>query len=88
MTMKTYLRGPMDYAKKLKPRFRAADLDVPEIRKRYTSSREEEDVVTHMCQCGTTESSRTHIVGEREIEKEERDVVEEEMGKLDVCDKE
>ena len=52
--MKTHLRGPMDYAKKLKLRLRVEDLDLPEIRKRFASSREEEDVVTHMCPCGTT----------------------------------
>ena len=33
--MKTYLHGPMDYAKKLKLRFRVGDLDLPERRKRY-----------------------------------------------------
>ena len=38
--MKTYLQGPMDYAKKLKLQFRLGDLDLPERRKRYTSSRE------------------------------------------------
>ena len=43
--MKTNLR-PMDYAKKLKLRLRVGDLDLPERRKRYTSSREEEDVAT------------------------------------------
>ena len=32
--MKTYLHGPMDYAKKLKLRFRVGDLDLPERRKR------------------------------------------------------
>ena len=30
--MKTYLHGPMDYAKKLKLRFRVGDLDLPERR--------------------------------------------------------
>ena len=40
--MKTYLHGPMDYAKTLKRRFRVGDLDLPEGRKRYTSSRVEE----------------------------------------------
>ena len=30
--MKTYLHGPMDYARKLKLRFRVGDLDLPEIR--------------------------------------------------------
>ena len=51
--MKKYLHGPMDYANKLKVRFRVGDLDLPEKRKRYTSSREEEDVATSMCPCGT-----------------------------------
>ena len=64
--VKTYLHGPMDYAKKLKLRFRAGDLDLPERRKGYTSSREEEDVTANMCPCGTTIESRTHIVGECE----------------------
>ena len=40
----------------------------------------------HMCPCGTTIESRTHTVGECEIYKEERDALEEEMRKLDVCD--
>ena len=48
--MKTYLHGPMDYAKKLKLRFRVGDLNLPE--KRCASSREEEDVVEHVCPCG------------------------------------
>ena len=60
--MKTYLHGPMDYAKSLKLRFRVGDLDLPEKRKRYTSSREEEDVATNMCPCGTTIETRTRIV--------------------------
>ena len=67
--MKTYLHGPMDYAKKMTLRFRAGDLDLPERRKRYTSSREEEDVATNMCPCGTTIESWTHIAGECEIHK-------------------
>ena len=56
------MHGPMDYAKKLNLRFRVVDLDLPEIIKRYTSSREEEDVATNMCPSGTTIDSRTHIV--------------------------
>ena len=52
--MKTYLRGPIDHAKKLKLRFRVGDLDLPERKKRCTSSREEEDVFTNMCPRGTT----------------------------------
>ena len=39
-----------------------------------------------MCPCGTTVESKTHRVGECEICKEERDALEEEMRKLDVCD--
>ena len=51
--MKTYLRGPMDYAKKLKLRFRVGDLDLPEKRERCTNIQQEKDVVTHMYPCGT-----------------------------------
>ena len=39
-----------------------------------------------MCPCGTTIERRTHVVGECEIYKEERDALE--MRKLDVCDME
>ena len=85
--MKTYLNGPVDYAKRLKLRLRVGDLDLPERRKRYIISREE-DVATNMCPCGTTIESRTHILGECEIYKEERNALEEEMRKLDVCDME
>ena len=77
--MKTYLHGPTDYAKKLKLRFRAGDLDLPRRRKRYTSSREEENVTTDMCPRGTTVESRIRVVGECEKYKEERDALEEEM---------
>ena len=84
--MEMYLRGPMDYSKKLKLRFRVGDLDLPERRKRYTSTREEEDVGAHMCPCGTTIESRIHIVGECGIYMEERDALEEEMRKLDERD--
>ena len=38
----------------------------------------------HMCPCGTTRESRTHIVEQCEIYKEERDVLVE-MRKFDVC---
>ena len=51
----------------------------------YTSSREEDDVATHICPCGTTIESRTLIIGECEIDKEERDALED-MRKLDECD--
>ena len=87
--IKTYLHGPMDYGTRLKLRFRVGDLDIPERRKRYTSGREkEEDTATNMCPCGTAIESRTHLVGECEIYKKERDALEEKMRKLDVCDME
>ena len=38
--------------------------------------------------CGTTIESRTQIVGECEIYNKERDELEEELRKLDVCDME
>ena len=46
--METLMHGPMAYVKELKLRHRVGDLDLTE-RRRYTSSREEEDVDTHMC---------------------------------------
>ena len=49
---RTYLHGPIDYSKTLKLRFRVGDLDVPERRKGYTSSREEEKEDGQMCPCG------------------------------------
>ena len=64
--------------------FGVGDLDLPERRKRYTNS-PEEDVATHMCPCGTALESRTHIAGECETYKEDRDALEE-MRKLDTCD--
>ena len=45
-------------------------------------------MTTNMCPCGTTIDTRTHIVGECEIYKEERDALEEEMMKLDGRDME
>ena len=45
-------------------------------------------MATHLCPCGTAIKSRTHIVGECEIYKEKRNVLEEEMRKLDDCDME
>ena len=44
-------------------------------------------MASNMCPCRVTLESRTHIVGECEIYKEKRDVLEE-MGKLDVSDME
>ena len=39
-----------------------------------------------MCHCGKAVESRTHTRGEYEIIKEERDVLEGEMSKIDECD--
>ena len=41
-------------------------------------------MATNMCPCDTTLESRTHVVGECEVYKEERDVLEKGMGKSDV----
>ena len=84
--MKTYLHGLMDFEKKLKLRFHVGDLDLSERRKRFTSSREveEEEVDAQMCPGGKTIESRTHIVGECEMYKEERDVLKEGMRETNV----
>ena len=74
----------MDYAKRLKLQCRVGDLDLPE-RKRYTSSREKEKEHARMCPCGKAVESRTHIAGECEIYKKERDVLEGEVRKIDEC---
>ena len=72
IVMKTYLHGPLDYAKNLKLRFRIiGDLDLPERRKRYTSSRVEEEEEAQTCPCGKVIESRTHIVAECELYKEQ-----------------
>ena len=55
--IKTYLHGPMDYAKTLlKLRFRVRDLDLPKRRKRYsdTSSQGKEEEDTPMWPFGKT----------------------------------
>ena len=79
----------MDYAKTMTLRFRIGDLDVPERRRRYTSSREEEEEENaQMYRSGNAiKESRTHIVGECEMYKQERDVLRE-MGKIDERDTE
>ena len=41
--MRAYLHGPMDFTTTLKLRFRVGGLDLPERRKSYTSSPEEEE---------------------------------------------
>ena len=77
----------MDYADTLKVRSRVGDLDLPERRKRYTSNREEDEEDAQMCPCGKAVESRTLTVGECEIYKEGRDVLEG-MTKIDECDME
>ena len=71
---KAYLHGPLDAAKNLKLRFRLGDLDLPE-RRRYMTSRVEEEVDKQNCLCGKAIESRAHIVAERELHREERDVL-------------
>ena len=76
---KTFLfDDPVNFAKTMKLRFRVGDLGLPERRKRceYISSREEEKVGAQMCRCGKAIESRTHVVGECEMYKEERNVSE------------
>ena len=41
-----------------------------------------------MCPCGKAIESRTHLVGECEMYKEERRVLEQEMRETDECDME
>ena len=67
-------------------RFRVGEVDLPERRERYTSSREEEgEVDAQMCPCGEAIESRSHVVGECEMYKEEREVLEE-MREVDECE--
>ena len=75
------MHGPMD-SKKLKLRFRVGDLRLPERRKTYASSREEEQIA-QMCPYGKAAERTNHIVGECEIHKEERHVLE--MKKIEEC---
>ena len=58
-------------------------MDLPERRKRYASKRVGEEVDKQNCPCGKAVESRTHIVAECELYKEERDVLEGEMRELD-----
>ena len=72
--MKTYLHGPKEIAKTLELRFRVGGLDLSERRKRYTSIREEGEVDAQICPRGKAIESRTQLVGDCEMYKEERDV--------------
>ena len=76
----------MDYPKTLKLRFRIGDLGLPE-RRRYVYV---PPVVgrrrkMHRCALVAKQQSRTHIMGECEMYKEELDVLEEDMEKIHVC---
>ena len=77
------LMAPIDYAKRLKLWFRVGDLDLPGRRNKYTSSRVDEEGGAQKCPCGNADDSRVHTVGKRELYKEERNVLEEEMRKTD-----
>ena len=57
-----FLRRPMNFAKTPKLRFRVGDLNLPERRKKNTSSRENEKVGAQMCPCGKAIESRTRVV--------------------------
>ena len=51
--MKTYLHGPVDTRKRCWNRdFGVGDLDLPERRKRHTSSRKGVGEEAQMCPCG------------------------------------
>ena len=74
MGIKTFLHGPMEYAKTLELRFRIGNLDLPKRSKRYANSREEKEDAK-MSPCGKAIKSRTGLVGGREIYKEQWDVL-------------
>ena len=65
----------MDFAKTPKLRFLVGDLDLPDRGKRCTTRREEEEADAQLCSCGKAIESRAHAVGECEMYKEERDVL-------------
>ena len=75
----------MDFTKTLKLHYRAGDLDPPGARKRCTISREEEEIDAQIFPCSKS-IERIHKVGECEMYKEERDLLEEEMREIDECD--
>ena len=53
--------------------------DLPEKRKRYASSQEEEEGDAQMCPCGKAIGSRIPVVGECETYKEDWDLFDQEM---------
>ena len=54
----------MHSAKTLKLRFCVEDLDLPDRRASYTSSRVEEEEGAQSCPCGEADESQTHMVGD------------------------
>lgn len=73
--LKTYSKGPVDYTKKLKPRFRVEDLSRPERRMMYTSGPVEDQVDAQICPRGNATEGRTHEMREGGLHKEERECV-------------
>ena len=69
-------------------RFRVGEPDLPEPGNRNTSTPVEEKEGAQNCRCGDTDESRTHKVGECELYKEERNVLEQEMRETSECNME
>ena len=81
--MKRHLHGSMDYAKTLKLQFRAGDLDLPERRGMPPVVGRRKEIHIYAL---VAKESGAHMVGECEMHKEGRDVIE--MRKLDEHDTE
>lgn len=73
--MKKYPHGPTDAAMNLKLRCRVGDLDLPERRKRHTSSREEK-IDARNCPCDRARESSIYTVAECELSQDKQDVLE------------
>ena len=79
--MKTYLHGPMDYAKTLKLLFRVGDVDLPKRGIPVVRRGKNTQIRVHVAK----QQGRTYIARECAMYKEERDVFEE-MRQRDECD--
>lgn len=86
--METYRHGPTYTAENSKLPLRIRDLDLSERRRRYTSSRDEEEVDAQDCPRGKAIGSRTHLMTEYQLYKEERVVLRGEMRDVNECDME
>ena len=84
--MKTHLHGSMGYAKTPELRCRVGNLGLPERRNWHTSNRVEEEEGAQEYPCGNADESRTRIVGELDLRKEERNVFEDGISNIDGCD--